>query len=361
MIENHGFPCANIYEKNACGHYLVYLLLARNQPENVQLLGKQFRENNAPVMALWCDIKYAETQQQWPEMEKLCRQLLEIEPESEDVFDLFIDSLVNQDRFAEVAQELEARYNKNYDSDDLSYLFEHVSIATIAQDWEGVRRSCLKLGIPVSTGNGPINEDWGSVKIRFENEGEKVFYQALRTGPATARVTQLLSGKKQRLNDLVVFYPVPINVQSDRIAKKEDNTPTFDYVGVIKEGNVGPGWLVYGVFPGKKEFDKFVYLARSKGFFVQRPVDYYYNYSINDPENSNRKLASVHFLIAARKEQNLKDLHDFLASACSQWKHPWIWPDLMVACNFPDEFIKSHYLLLKHYGLVKSSDSDNND
>jgi tetratricopeptide (TPR) repeat protein len=347
------------HERNACGHYLVDLLLARNQPENVQLLGKQFRKNNAPVMALWCDIKYAETQQQWPEVEKLCRQSLEIEPESEHVFDLLIDSLTSQERFAETAQELEARCDKNYDPNDLSYLFKHVSIATIAQDWEAVRRSCRKLGIPVNNEQGPIDEDWGSVKIRFNNNGEEVFCQAIRTGPATARITQLLPEEPQRLNDLIVFYSKPLEAQSQDESEPKDNTPAFGYMDTIKDGNVGPGWYVYGVFPGEEEFGKLTNLAQSKGFFVQRPDNL--DYSIQDPEDNNKKLPGICFLIAAPMERKPEELHDFLASACSRWKHPWMWPDLILACDFPDDCIKSHYALCERYGLLESSGSDGND
>jgi thioredoxin-like negative regulator of GroEL len=339
---------------SSIAYYLIDLLLMQDQPERVQSLGKLFRDNGVLQMALWCELKYAEVQQHpWTEIEKLCRELLKVQPEFSYVYHLLVNALFKQKRYAEAARELEAKCNKNDTPGDFSFLYKHVSFATIAQDWEGVRRSCKKLGIPVNTKKGPINENWGPVRIRFDTEGEGVFYEGLRTGPATARITELSPGEPQRLNDLIVFNPELLNVEPDD--DEEDNDiPTFLDMGTIEEGNVGPGWFVYGAFPGKKQFKNFTDLVHKRGWFIHPSGDN--EFSLINPKNGQRNLPGFCFLIAAPKNQSPKELNDFLVSASKQWEHPCVWPNLATRCDLPAETLQLHFDLMERYGITEVPD-----
>jgi hypothetical protein len=347
----------HLSEEDQIGYQLIDFLLEQNQFESLLNLGKEFRKSNSLPMALWCEIKHAETQQQWAEMEKLCRKLLEIDPERGYVFNLLINALMNQQRFVEAARELGAKCDKDGASVDPAFLVQHIGLATVVQDWEGVRRSCRKLGIPVNNKKGPIDEDWGNVKIQFGDAPDEPAYTALRTGPATARIIEIVPGEPQRLNDLIAFYPEPIDASEDN-NKQENDVPTFRSVGVIiEDGNVGPGWFVNGVFPGEKELKKLADRAGKRGFFLQRVSDN--DYSVKDP-NSDRKLPGICFLIAAPKDQPPKELNDFLESTCSQWQYPVSWLHLALGCNLPDDLIKSHFEILERYGLADFTIVDRN-
>jgi hypothetical protein len=85
-------------------------------------------------------------------------------------------------------------------------LWDLITAASIQEEWALVREAGTKLGMKFESEDGPIEENWGAVRLRFREEHDYVYYLAQRTGPATARVFQPAWPKaQQHLGDSVVF------------------------------------------------------------------------------------------------------------------------------------------------------------
>lgn len=228
---------------------------------------------------------------------------------------------------------------KNTQWDILTY-------ASAAQNWDLAREYAEKLGIKLESTEGPIEEDWGMVSIRYYEEGDIVTERyAQCTGPVTARIIQpTSSGQSQKVGDWVVFdaeHLVP------RPEDPEENfIPCFRAVHTLEKGGYHDSWFVDGVYPGQADFDLFRDTLREEGYqiWVFSPDDY----QVNDPENEGESLPGVYFNITAPLTVSPKMIDQRLTALTKDWAHPLVWYLLAKEANMP---VEPHQNIIERYGL----------
>ncbi|PRX97407.1 hypothetical protein [Allonocardiopsis opalescens] len=127
-----------------------------------------------------------------------------------------------------------------------------VVAATAARDWTTVRALAGQLGLEVPPGTGPIDQRGHAVRIRFTDEdGSPRQAYGRRTGPATARIVQVLpNGAACNVNDVVVFDPTPLEPPPPDEEARRRYAPLYRHVTTLETG----GYWTYsykGVWPGK--------------------------------------------------------------------------------------------------------------
>lgn len=163
---------------------------------------------------------------------------------------------MEQDRFAEAALAYQRLAGKLEEPQSVQW--DQMTAASAARDWTMLREVAAGMGMEFAAGDGPIEEDWGWVIVRYIEDGEALDYYARRTGPVTARVLENAPGNRsQRVGDWVVFdagliYPAPEDEE-----ERKRFVPTYAVVHVLESGGYSPSWLVDGVYPGDEAFDAF--------------------------------------------------------------------------------------------------------
>ncbi|HBO6828875.1 TPA: hypothetical protein L4902_000253, partial [Pseudomonas aeruginosa] len=172
-------------EEQQLAYYLLNALLARGEYDQVKRLGRLYADS-VPLIALWSEVKLAEKLNDWPELERACQSVLEISPGSLGAHSLLGKALMEQDRFAEAALAYQRLAGKLEEPQSVQW--DQMTAASAARDWTMLREVAAGMGMEFAAGDGPIEEDWGWVIVRYIEDGEALDYYARRTGPVTARV-----------------------------------------------------------------------------------------------------------------------------------------------------------------------------
>jgi tetratricopeptide (TPR) repeat protein len=127
--------------------------------------------------------------------------------------------------------------------------WERMTAATVLGAWDKVRASAARLEIELS-GEGEVDESFGLCRIELPEaaaDGDRVHF-ALRTGPVTARILEILApGQTQIFGDVWAFDAEPLNPPPE----KDDEHHTWIYPAVrrLRQGNAS-AYELDGVHPG---------------------------------------------------------------------------------------------------------------
>ncbi|HBO2357559.1 TPA: hypothetical protein L4H08_001635 [Pseudomonas aeruginosa] len=330
-------------EEQQLAYYLLNALLARGEYDQVKRLGRLYADS-VPLIALWSEVKLAEKLNDWPELERACQSVLEISPGSLGAHSLLGKALMEQDRFAEAALAYQRLAGKLEEPQSVQW--DQMTAASAARDWTMLREVAAGMGMEFAAGNGPIEEDWGWVIVRYIEDGEALDYYARRTGPVTARVLENAPGNRsQRVGDWVVFdagliYPAPEDEE-----ERKRFVPTYAVVHVLESGGYSPSWLVDGVYPGDEAFDAFRETLDARGWKVW--VHSNRDYQVTDA-SSGEELRAIYFTVATPAQQAPRDLHQALQEATGQWPHRMCWLRLAEAAEVDTQ---PHLDAIERYGL----------
>ncbi|HBN9625768.1 TPA: hypothetical protein L3906_001404 [Pseudomonas aeruginosa] len=330
-------------EEQQLAYYLLNALLARGEYDQVKRLGRLYADS-VPLIALWSEVKLAEKLNDWPELERACQSVLEISPGSLGAHSLLGKALMEQDRFAEAALAYQRLAGKLEEPQSVQW--DQMTAASAARDWTMLREVAAGMGMEFAAGDGPIEEDWGWVIVRYIEDGEALDYYARRTGPVTARVLENAPGNRsQRVGDWVVFdagliYPAPEDEE-----ERKRFVPTYAVVHVLESGGYSPSWLVDGVYPGDEAFDAFRETLDARGWKVW--VHSNRDYQVTDA-SSGEELRAIYFTVATPAQQAPRDLHQALQEATGQWPHRMCWLRLAEAAEVDTQ---PHLDAIERYGL----------
>ena len=198
-----------------------------------------------------------------------------------------------------------------------------MSAASAARDWDAVRRSAAALGMELSSHEGVVEEPWGWVIIRSEENGEPMEYYARRSGPVTARIVE----------------NAPSTAPS-RWATGWCSTPRW----CIRPRGGGSARAVHSDLcagacagarrlrpqlddrwraPGRRGWNAFVEAAEAQGWKVwshSRP-----DYTVTDPDVEEGTLPGLLFTVAQPQDHAPLALHRFLQQHTATWPHPHCW------------------------------------
>lgn len=322
---------------------LLGMLMNRGDEAGVLRLASLY-ENSVPLTSHWSLARLAARRDDWPAAERHCADLLEISPGSHGARRLHAHSLMQQKRFAEAAESYHAMYEST--GQDQSVLWDYMIAASAAEDWDKVRTAAATLGMELDSQSGPIKEEWGTVIIRYIEDGDPVDYYAQRTGPVSARIIENSRGNwRQHVDDWVVFDADPVFPVPEDEEERKNFTRTFMHVHTLAQGGFGQAWLADGVYPGDETFEQMREQLRARGWkvWIHSGTDY----QVQDSSNA-LELPGIFFTIAAPESVPPLEIHKALSTSTEAWEHALCWLRLAEHCELDTA---PHFAVIERYGL----------
>ncbi|MCO7224288.1 hypothetical protein [Pleionea sp. CnH1-48] len=232
--------------------------------------------------------------------------------------------------------------------------FDRMVVATLAQEWELVRASCQILEIELSTDSGPIDEDFGRIRVRVKQENnEPAIVLAQRTGPVSARVIEIRRlGEEQFFDAELVFDAEALNrldhedAEGYRCDSEGYYTLLFDAIEVVNNPEHFY-FAIDGVHPGETQWQQLCEQLIALGAVVsQRNSD---EYEVFD-EESEKELAGIYAYVLLPYTSDLAVVEQTLSSVTADFEHPLIWPMLLEKLR-DQEGLERHAAIEQRYNL----------
>ncbi|MEV0645256.1 hypothetical protein AB0I28_08320 [Phytomonospora sp. NPDC050363] len=287
-----------------------------------------------PAQAHWYRASWAAEQGEWAEAARECEALVAVD-----------DSVVNARRMwataarelgdFETAQRVWTEVLERTDDEAESPVhhtqpadrWSLIIAATVNGDWAAVRGQCAEIGIDLDTPEGPIDERWHPVELRYDRPDGRVVVLAIRTGPATARVESVTRpGAPLNHGDLVVIDPAALEPPPE---KEEDRDGWYPAVAAVRL--LAPGgfrtYFVDGAHPGPEAFEAFLDALREQGYGVWLYTDEDYQIFPPDAEDT---VTGVYTGVAVPPTASAAQAHRLLTELTKDWEHPMSWLSLAV-------------------------------
>ncbi|MGN6150712.1 MAG: hypothetical protein ACTHOH_01730 [Lysobacteraceae bacterium] len=305
---------------------LLSALLAAGDHAGVERLTR-LCEAHDPRMACWCRARLAQHQQDWPAVERHCLDLLARSPDAQGARRLLAHALMTQRRFADAA--VRHRELCEADPDDRSARWDHLAAATAAEDWTTVRAVAAELGMTLEPGDGDagggaIDEDWGWVIVRHEEDGKTLDYYARRSGPVHAVMLENAPpAHRQRVGDRVVFDAAALHPAPEDEEERRRFVPTFRAIHTLSVGGYGRSWVVDGPAPDDDAFDALREALHARGWRVW--IHSGDGYRLEDGAQDGAPLPGVVFTVSAPATVAPAEIDRALAEATAGWPHRVSW------------------------------------
>ncbi len=216
-------------------------------------------ETGLPAMAAWYRAQVAAKEGRHAQVGPLIEQVLAHDPDATPTRRLWADAAMQLKDFATaVTQRREVLKAEEAAGETPApgRRWELLIAATAAQEWAEVRAQTRALEMELEPGesdDSPIEDNWGLVYLRYDENGRERDVLARRTGPATARIVQPSPrGVPQRLGDWVVFEPRLAEQPPEDEEELREYTRVFtEPVHVLQKGTYGPSYMIDGVHPGE--------------------------------------------------------------------------------------------------------------
>ncbi|MCU1092442.1 hypothetical protein JAK58_13050 [Stenotrophomonas maltophilia] len=338
------FVAAHPQHDGAAAYTLMRWLAEQGDDAGLRRLADVFRDS-VPVFAHWCEVQRARRVSDWPALELAAKALLELSPGSHGARGTLARMYMETGRFSD-AQACYAQLIELLEEPNAAH-WDHMSAASAAHDWDAVRRSAAAIGMELSSTEGVVEEPWGWVIIRSEEEGEPMEYYARRSGPVTARIVENApANRAQQVGDWVVFDAALVHPAPEDEEAREHFIPTYAQVHVLERGGFARSWLIDGAHPGEDAWNALVEAVEAQGWKIwahSRP-----DYTVTDPEAEDGALPGLLFTIAQPQDHAPLSLHRFLQQATAGWAHPLCWLRLAEAC---EQDRQPHLDVIERYGL----------
>ncbi len=230
-----------------------------------------------------------------------------------------------------------------------SWDWDRMVVGTLLGRWDAVRQSAALVGFQAD-GEGPFEEAWGPVRVRFRGtDGASSDMVALRTGPVTARVLEMdKPTAPSRYHDAVVFDATPINPPPEDPDARATFVPLFEVVGVLQSGGYRM-FSVDGIYPGDEAWEA-LRQAVVPGAALQLVSGAHYE--LTSPAGAKQRGLYAYLAVAEKTE--LAAVHAALTKATATWPGPIIWPSLAAEAGL-EEVVAVQRGVADRYGITLDS------
>lgn len=331
-------------EDAPAGQLLEQLLDDGQAADEVERLAALLEPARAPF-AHWCRAQLAFRLERWAEVDGHVERLLALVPDAHGARRLAARAAMARQDFAGAvaayAHLVGAAEEPGGDDWDL------MSAASAAGDWAAVRRSATRLGLQLSSEDGPVRESWGWLRLRYERDGESYECLGRRTGPVTAEVVTVAApGRPQHVRDEVVFDAAPLEQPPQDEAEREHWLTPFRVLHTTHRADYR-SWFVDGVHPGEAAFEavREALEAQQWSVWVRSGDDY----QLRDPARpEGEALPGVYFFLATPAQAAPAQIDRRLLELTAGWAHPWAWPQLAEQAGGD---MARHEAIVEAYGL----------
>ncbi|MFF4773542.1 tetratricopeptide repeat protein [Microtetraspora fusca] len=336
MIAVDGDPATAAEEDLA---YLTGLLIEANQDERVEELAARLPERHSHLALA----RLHRARERWPETAAEAEQAVAAGAtvEGRRLWSGAVQQLGDNAKGAEIMLPL-------LDSDEAEEedTWRIIVLATAAENWPAVRTAAAKLGMPIQSAEGPIEEEWHLVRaILPAPDGSQREVLAVRTGPATARLAiPQPRGVDYNAGDVIVIDPRPLEPVPEDPQERESFVIPFAGVTMLRPGGY-TSWFFDGAAPSEEEWTEFNELLAERGWPMWVYSDE--NYQVTHPA-TGEQLPGVFGWIAVPPAVTPAELDAVLDDATEQWVHPLAWLDLAREVGIE---VERHERISKEYGL----------
>ncbi|WP_188196430.1 tetratricopeptide repeat protein [Nonomuraea sp. SYSU D8015] len=221
-----------------------------------------------------------------------------------------------------------------------------IVMATSAEDWDTVRKGAAKIGMPIKSKEGPIEEEMGLIRVILPApDGGQRQVLSIRTGPATARLAlPQPRGMDYNAGDLVVFDPQLLEPVPDDPEEQQNFVPPFAAVRILRPGGY-TSYFFDGAAPSEEDWAEFTEVMAERGWPMWVYSDE--NYKVTHP-TSGEPLPGVFGWVAVPPDVSPEEVDALLDDATERWVHPLAWLDL---AREIDVEVERHERIVKEYGL----------
>lgn len=345
-------------QEETAAYHLLSLLL--DQPHDIARSGIDRLVNlfstSAPTVAHWCQAQWAVKTNDWPKVEQHTQAIVALQPDLVGAQHLLAHALLRQQRFSDAAAVHESLMQAH--PDQTNHVWDYLTAACAARDWDGVRRGAEKLSISLSSTEGPIEEDWGWIIIRYIEDDKAMDYYARRLGPVHAIIAESsIEQRPQHLGDMVVFDAQPLFPPPDNEEDQASFVRTFRFIHTLEDGGFGRGWLVDGADPGEERMDQLRQQIQELGWklWVHSGNDYTVtdtigSTSISAPEGTpaEQTLPGIYFTVTAPRDVAAATVDQWLTQVTQDWPHAMCWMRLAEHAGAP---VDRHQEVIERYRL----------
>ncbi|WP_327102437.1 tetratricopeptide repeat protein [Nonomuraea glycinis] len=221
-----------------------------------------------------------------------------------------------------------------------------IVMATAAEDWVTVRKGAAKLGMPIKSTEGPIEEEMGLIRLILPApDGGQRQVLSIRTGPATARLAlPQPRGMDYNAGDLVVFDPQLLEPLPEDPEEQQNFVPPFAAVSILRPGGY-TSYFFDGAAPSDADWTEFTEVMAERGWPMWVYSDD--NYQVTHP-TSGEQISGVFGWVAVPPDVSAVEVDALLDDATERWSHPLAWLDL---AREVDVEVERHERIVKEYGL----------
>ncbi|MEU8248512.1 tetratricopeptide repeat protein [Nonomuraea sp. NPDC048916] len=221
-----------------------------------------------------------------------------------------------------------------------------IVMATSAEDWDTVRKGAAKIGMPVKSTEGPIEEEMGLIRVILPApDGGQRQVLSIRTGPATARLAlPQPRGMDYNAGDLVVFDPQLLEPVPEDPEEQQNFVPPFAAVRILRPGGY-TSYFFDGAAPSESDWAEFTEVMAERGWPMWVYSDE--NYTVTHPTGGD-PLPGVFGWVAVPPGVSAVEVDALLDDATERWSHPLAWLDL---AREVDVEVERHERIVKEYGL----------
>ncbi|MFG1943577.1 tetratricopeptide repeat protein [Nonomuraea sp. NPDC048826] len=225
-------------------------------------------------------------------------------------------------------------------------IWRMIVMATAAEDWDTVRKGAAKIGMPIKSTEGPIEEEMGLIRVILPApDGGRRQVLSIRTGPATARLAlPQPRGMEYNAGDLVVFDPQLLEPLPEDPEEQKNFVPPFAAVSILRPGGY-TSYFFDGAAPSESDWAEFTEVMAERGWPMWVYSDE--NYQVNHP-TSGEQIPGVFGWVAVPPGVSPVEVDALLDDATERWSHPLAWLDL---AREVDVEVERHERIVKEYGL----------
>ncbi|WP_266157114.1 hypothetical protein [Dyella silvatica] len=322
---------------------LLQLLLQGDDAEVIQLAS--LLEPVRPVFAQWCLARLAFERSRWKQVGEHVEPLLQLAPDSHGARRLWAAAAMADHDFNKAVALRQALVDASEAPSDDDW--DLMTAASAAGDWAVVRQCAARVGMQLSNEEGPVREQWGWLRLRYEEDGETFEYFGRRTGPVTAEVASIAGPRRQQhVRDQVVFDAQPLESPPENEEEREGWLSPFRVVHTLSQANYR-SWFVDGAHPGEQRFETLREAIEGMqwSMWVTSPEDY----SVLDPvQQDDARLPGIYLLLATPPDASPILIDRQLGELTAGWEHPWCWRQLAEEAGHD---VDRHEGIIEAYGL----------